>query len=705
MNALTGRARFLKYVRQSGVLQDEVRATRDLDELLALSGLNDVLAVRPEHARRFAEALRGRAASPEVISAARELVRLVFAFQVEPVRPPEAAIAPAVPPPPPVAPAPKKPTPKAAIALLGMLIVATAVYTVHASRQAIVEGSEINDPDGKILAERRNKPLETGYLDAFLDEHHRGHFLPAPAGSCSPGALPDVQRGILLFNLKRDALAARALEHALDTDRNCVAAARVLANVYAQSAMQVKLANRVKSRADEDPHDSAAQLMMAYYEREAGNPEAYRSYLERASAAQANLPLLETAWATYAATYAAPRSVGDSLKHLQNEVHTTGDLGSRLTLVRTWEWLGEYELARQGCDELNAAAPDLSDMMVAMDCLRVAVEANNEAEEKAWLARYLATTSVEVGPSCMHADLAAMYANVCHLDAAEKQANEAISEGCVGVGAAQLRSIRRRQGRFEEAAQRPVGGAYWTNRDRLDRGIALAALGRSDAAYDVVIGKTERVSDPKKSKQDLEQQMLAAMLEDHMPPADFATIAACKIPNAAEALAISGGRYLNAGMTDEAQQRLDRALAMEPTNPEVVGSELYLLSVQGKVEQARDRGEQAMAKGLEGAHLIGNLGYMYQLLGDCRHALPLFERARHLMPLSEPNYTNEAKCLDALGRSDEAATIWRYTRGDAPTVHLWQFGLLAAGVVALYLLGKLALIKLLPARFGHMRFP
>jgi hypothetical protein len=49
--------------------------------------------------------------------------------------------------------------------------------------------------------------------------------------------------------------------------------------------------------------------------------------------------------------------------------------------------------------------------------------------------------------------------------------------------------------------------------------------------------------------------------------------------------------------------------------------------------------------------------------------------------------------------------MWQLAGEDPPRAKGWLLAVIALGGVGLYLGAKLALIKLLPGRFGHLRFP
>ena len=97
---------------------------------------------------------------------------------------------------------------------------------------------------------------------------------------------------------------------------------------------------------------------------------------------------------------------------------------------------------------------------------------------------------------------------------------------------------------------------------------------------------------------------------------------------------------------------------------------------------------------------------VYQQLGRCDRAIPLYERARASIPLRESIYGNLVTCLEKTGRDREARAIWAFIPDGRPAGNLlwWGIGLVCVSL-ALYLGGKLALRALLPKRFGHLRFP
>ncbi|MBS2033286.1 MAG: hypothetical protein JST54_35760 [Deltaproteobacteria bacterium] len=588
--------------------------------------------------------------------------------------------------------------------MLGALIVGSIAYTVWKSQAVIREEGSITPADSQNL-DKRHKPGVHGYFDAMEGIRTR-IFAAPPEKSCSAAAYPDALRGSALFVAGNEAAAITALERAVAKDRNCIGAIRPLVQLYARRGTHAADVQPFKTRA-EDPGDAVAQLAMAYYDREAGNTEAFRKDLERASNAQRDLPLLDAAWADYWMAYANPTSPGEALKHDKQEIENTGDLSTAIVLARAYLQLGDMDQAVTWCDWFYEHEDPASNVGgVGLRCVEAAVRSGNPDAEKRMVERYWHGDSHGISTACMHADLSYVDTQACKLDDAVHEARTAIELGCVLPGTAQLRRAQAFGHHFEEAAAPPVGDMYWTNGDRYVRALALGALGRRSEALELMRDPQVRISEPKLVKWTANYDRYIALLEDDAPPEVVANALTCvEAPSEPRRLAMTASGYLNAGMLDEVEPRLKKALELEPKNPAIMSSWLFYLSTVGRLEEAKATGERAIAEGVEDGWVLNDLGYTYAQLHDCPRAVPLFERARRLLPLDEPVYVNEAKCLDAMGRTDEAEKLWRYVSGSPPRARWWLIALLAVGTIALYLGGKLALIKLAPARFGNLKFP
>lgn len=232
---------------------------------------------------------------------------------------------------------------KVLVAGLAALVAGVSiVYTVLETRQALQEGRATRS-DAEI-ARARLSPDAPSYLSGLNPNRQHGVYPPPPV-SCAPGGLEDLRAAAQeLADGRSSAPPVQLLERALERDASCVGAARLLAQQLARGARQVTLRSWVAA-ADARPGDAPAQLLAAYYERAMGDGEAYRRYLERASAASPDQPLLHVAWSYYWGAFADPRSVRNQLAELEAEVRVTGDLTSIAGLVREYVGLEDDETA------------------------------------------------------------------------------------------------------------------------------------------------------------------------------------------------------------------------------------------------------------------------------------------------------------------------------------------------------------------------
>ncbi len=125
---------------------------------------------------------------------------------------------------------------------------------------------------------------------------------------------------------------------------------------------------------------------------------------------------------------------------------------------------------------------------------------------------------------------------------------------------------------------------------------------------------------------------------------------------------------------------------------------LLWLAVWRRFELSRDGARQAAKSKGWGPAVAGNLGYVYQQLGNCEKAIPLFKETMIGNPWNVPNYTNLAKCLEAVGRDDEAKAIWQYVQGGRPRVFWWMIVLVVGGGIGLYFGGRWLVVSLFHRR-------
>jgi len=596
-----------------------------------------------------------------------------------------------------------------------LVAVAAVGYTVHAVR-AVLDDAQGTRSDLEIVKARLAPDPEATSRD---NPNRRSPVHPPPAASCAPEAFEALRlAGDGLVDNGSSPAAIGLLEQALARDPRCVGAARLLVQQWPLARLKEALA-AWRATADASPGDAAAQLLAGYGLRALGDGAGYRRYLERASAANPDQPLLHVAWSFYWTTFANPRSKADQLRELEEEVRVTGDLASVAGLARELGGLWDDDAALRWCDRYAAEQPGPGSYPIAKDCVTSALRAGDAERERAWTERMLAARTVEVGAACRRADLAGLYVDACRAADALAEADRAAAAGC-GFAASTARRIALVQlGRFAEAAAAPEGGRYWGSAERLWQATALALVGDGPAAIAVARAAndaddqgTAAMGMPAGERAIRSATILAGLLEGGATAEALLPLAACDSASSeATRLARAAGGYLEVLALDEARTRLDRALALDPADGEAWGARVYQLSLEQRLDAAVEEGERALASGPEGAGvrdagLHANLGYVHQQLGRCDRAVPHYQAARAALPLRESNLHNLAQCLDALGREDEARVVWSLLPGGPPSRTPWPWiAALVLGVPALYLGGKLALIRLAPGRFGHLKFP
>jgi tetratricopeptide (TPR) repeat protein len=441
----------------------------------------------------------------------------------------------------------------------------------------------------------------------------------------------------------------------------------------------------------------------------------YRRHLEAATALRPDLPLLHVAWSFYWGALADPLSRANQLRELEAEVRVTGDLGAMAGLAVAYAELQEDDRALGWCDRFYGALPSSSHYGLALTCAKVALRARRPSLEPLALERFWHARTPEVGEACMHADLANALNQACRPAEGLAEAEKALAAGCVRPGDGQRREALVMLGRWGEATVPPPTGLYWTAADRHHRALAQAMTGDLAGALQTsaASGYTDPLGSSVEGTRQVERQdealfLLNAQLAAGTPAAALAEPPRCETWRATEAdrLAAAAGAYATALMTDEALERSERALRADPRHGGAWQARVYALSVAGRLDEAASEGERALAMGVADASLRANLGYVYEQRGECERAVPLFQLVRAQKPLRAANHTNLAKCLDLLDREEEADEAWRFVQGGRATRSAgWLLGGLAVGAVLGYLLAKLALIRLWPGRFGHLRFP
>ncbi len=390
----------------------------------------------------------------------------------------------------------------------------------------------------------------------------------------------------------------------------------------------------------------------------------------------------------------------------------TGDVATLSNLSAIYEKVGDYERAAETCERYFKEVPEEDDFMHLKTCLGVAVVRGDKAGEAVYLKRLLAAVPPEKeSEACVHADLASLYLKYsCRSDDVLREADLAIKNGCAEVGAGPRRSALMRLKRYEEASEPPPDGKFFNGRhgeEKTDprvaygpntaRAMALIMLNQDQAALEILR--------PIADKDDI-AQILIGMIDNGVARERIAARPICKpVASRADRLAGAAAGYLGYQMFDEARGLIDQALALDPKSAGAWAGKVYLLSLDGKVKEAVKAGEEALAMGIDDPIVEGNLGYAYQQLGQCDKAIPLFKKKMVGEPWTVPNYTNLAKCLEVVGQDAEAKATWKYVQWGRPGVRWWMFVLIIGLALGLYLGAKLALIVLMPGRFGHLKFP
>ena len=124
----------------------------------------------------------------------------------------------------------------------------------------------------------------------------------------------------------------------------------------------------------------------------------------------------------------------------------------------------------------------------------------------------------------------------------------------------------------------------------------------------------------------------------------------------AEAIIAANSRWN--GDFEAAQVHMDRALALGPTNPDVLSWAGFFCLWQGRAPEARDIGERLRRLNpLDPGWIHELLACAYYLLGDYAASLESFRRWMHNEHYR--GFANLAACLAQLGRLDEARMTWQ----------------------------------------------
>jgi len=129
-------------------------------------------------------------------------------------------------------------------------------------------------------------------------------------------------------------------------------------------------------------------------------------------------------------------------------------------------------------------------------------------------------------------------------------------------------------------------------------------------------------------------QIALLYLEAQMPEAALpytrAAVASCRD---ALLIALLGDVWLRLGHEKEAQTAFDRALLLQPQNPDVLNVVGYSYAVAGKrLEYAESLLKQALAGRPRAPEIVDSLGWVYFKMGRYAEAVRLLERAARGMP-------------------------------------------------------------------------
>jgi tetratricopeptide (TPR) repeat protein len=684
---------FVAFLRSASTPEDQIpKFQKVAEQLLLAMGAQDLLKVSPEQMNGWLELLRARNPTEAQLALVGQGLAAIQVFQRR--RAAAAATKSAAPQHPPLPPKPPMSGPKKWLAIggLGIVLVLSIVYTVSASREAVLETEQQSELVQRGIEKRGTGILKRGFTFTFQ-----------PKLAC-PGAIDDVNEAVRVWRKGDTPEATRLLEGALKKDPRCVAAAKGLSVLLARSfGPFLELRRRLESRAQADSSDAAAQVMAAYMARQAGDGKAMKKYMERAEAADPTQPLLQNLWGTYWESIARPRDFAKELTAYRKEVERTGDPGTISNLMAVYMMAQDFDRSGEMCRRYYEQAPDDQEFPYLATCLRAAIGRGDASEEQSYLKRYWAArVPPEESRACTHADLASFYNRACRPEDALREADVAIAQGCAVPGAGHRREALLLLHRYEEAAVPPPDGGYWKGddpntphdpegayADQLHRATALVMVGRDAEALSVLQPITGR--SPK-------AQVLATLTRDGVAKERLGSLGSCKAPTPAERLAGAAAGYLGYLIADDARPLLDKALAADPKSTQAWANQVFLLSFDGKLNEAVQAGEKAKQSGGWGAAVAGNVGYVYQQLGDCEKAIPLFKETMLGSPWNVPNYTNLAKCLEAVGRDDEAKAIWRYVQGGRPRVFWWMIVLVVGGGIGLYFGARWLVVNLFRRR-------
>ena len=120
-----------------------------------------------------------------------------------------------------------------------------------------------------------------------------------------------------------------------------------------------------------------------------------------------------------------------------------------------------------------------------------------------------------------------------------------------------------------------------------------------------------------------------------------------------------GISYERNGEWDKAETDFNRALQLQPDQPDVLNYLAYSWLVMGKnLTQAREYLETASAQRPDDAHIIDSVGWAFYLSGDFKSAVAQFEHAVELMPDDTTVNDHLGDAYYRIGRTTEAKYQW-----------------------------------------------
>lgn len=120
-----------------------------------------------------------------------------------------------------------------------------------------------------------------------------------------------------------------------------------------------------------------------------------------------------------------------------------------------------------------------------------------------------------------------------------------------------------------------------------------------------------------------------------------------------------GISYERSGEWDKAEADFNRALVLQPDQPDVLNYLAYSwLTMNRNLTKAREYLETASAQRPDDAHIIDSVGWAYYLAGDFKSAVENFERAIELMPDDATVNDHLGDAYWRVGRVTEAKYQW-----------------------------------------------